>query len=197
MRACGRGQNTQPVWIHREALHHSGLQETHWPGHPRYALRDPLPRQRLASVISPRRKRVDRSERGRTWLQLCCCARVTTHRPLLTASSKAIIKFLVEKEEEEKKVIMSSGQVSQQKSNRDQTSLRLSEEFGFEIHGWGPPLIQTFHCSSYKVEHFNMILLQRLSKGTLHFTQEEALPLAFSQTWRYCLWSAPSFASIQ
>lgn len=60
------------------------------------------PGQQLAPLSSPRRKRVDRSERGKMWLQLCCCAGVTTHCPLLTASSRAIIKFLVEKEEEEK-----------------------------------------------------------------------------------------------
>lgn len=92
---------------------------------------------------------------------------------------------------------MSLGRVSQANSNRDETLLQLSEEFGFEIHGWSPPLIKTFRCSYYKIEHFNTILVQWLSKGKLHFTEEEALPLAFSQTWKYCLWSAPSFASIQ
>lgn len=106
------------------------------------------PGQQLAPLCFPRRKRVDRCERGKMWLQLCCCAGVTTHCPLLTASSKAIIKFLVEKEKEEK-AIMSWGQVSQSKSNRDQTSLRLLEESGFEIQGWGSPLTQNFH--SYKV----------------------------------------------
>lgn len=128
-------------------------------------------------------------------LQLCCCARMP--HAWLIASSKAIIEFLIEKEEEEKKVITSWGQVLQPKSNRDQTPLWLLEESDFEIHGCGPPLIWSFHHCFYRAEHFNVILVQRLSKGTLHFTQEEALPLAFFQTWRYCLWSAPSFASIQ
>lgn len=91
LRAGGR-INTQPVWMHREALHGSESQEGAGQDTPSVPCRSLCPGS-TGHPLDPQNRRADRSDTGNVWLQLCCCATVTTHCPLLTASSKAIIKF--------------------------------------------------------------------------------------------------------